>query len=147
RITPTRRLTMANTISAVTVTFGTALRRRSMGVEHPAGKRLATMVSGLEALDFIPQSTVLRLVGRPYLLLRYLAELVDVGLDHGHADWLKQRFGLGVVIDGLGLLADFLLRGARQFENQFLLIGCQPVPDIEIHHGIGRAVIVIGEGG
>ena len=51
------------------------------------------------------------------------------------------------LIHRLGLLANFFLRGARQFEHQFLLIGRQPVPDVEVHHGVGRAVIVIGEGG
>jgi hypothetical protein len=35
-MTPTRRLTIARMINAVTVTLGTAWRRRSMSIEIPA---------------------------------------------------------------------------------------------------------------
>jgi hypothetical protein len=38
----------------VTVTLGTALRRRSMRVEIPAAREGYCDASGLEALDFVP---------------------------------------------------------------------------------------------
>src|ERR1700709_1028646 len=100
---------------------------------------------GLETLDLVPQGAVLALVGRPYLLLRYLLELLDLGFHHDHAERLQLRLGLGEIIDRLGRLADFLLRGTRQIDDQLLLIGVEPVPDVEVHHSVGRAVIVIGE--
>src|SRR3954465_5967058 len=137
RITPTSRFTMARMISAVTVTFGTAERYRSMCVAS----------SGLETFDLVPQGAVLALVGRPYFLLRHLLELLDLGFHHGHAERLQLRLGLGEVVDRLGRLADFLLRRARQIHDQLLLIGAKPVPDLEIHHRIGRAVIMVGERG
>src|SRR3981189_1991046 len=100
RITPTRRLTMARMISAVTVNFGTAERIRRMR---------APLTSGLEAFDLVPQGAVLALVGRPDLLLRHLAEFVDLGFHHGHAERLQLRPGLGEIVDRLGRLADFFL--------------------------------------
>ncbi len=39
---------MANTISAVTATFGTALRRRSMCVENPAGNKAGMTAQALK---------------------------------------------------------------------------------------------------
>src|SRR3954468_17346833 len=135
RITPTSRLMIARMISAVTVTFGTAERYRSM--------RVADL--GLETFDLVPQGAVLALVGRPYLLLRHLLELLDLGFHHGHAERLQLRLGLGEIVDRLGRLADFFLRGARQVHDQLLLIGRKPVPDLEVHHRVGGPVIVIGE--
>src|SRR5436305_6920502 len=126
---------IARMISAVTVTFGTAERYRSM--------RVADL--GLETFDLVPQGAVLALVGRPYLLLRHLPELLDLGFHHGHAERLQLRLRLGEIIDRLGRLADFLLRGARQIHDQLLLIGRKAIPDLEVHHRVGRAVIVIGE--
>src|ERR1700761_5740606 len=105
---------MARTISAVTVTFGTALRRRSMRVEVPAGRCGG---SGLEAFDFVPQRAVLRLVSRPDLLLRDFTEFIDLGFDDGHAERLKQSLGCREVVDRLRRLADFFLSGARKIEN------------------------------
>src|ERR1700681_599928 len=134
-MTPTRRLTIARVISAVTVSFGTAERIRSMrngnsgndgeGTDRPAkGPAFNPSVkSDLEAFDFIPQGAVLGFVGRPYLLLRHFAEFLDIGFDHGHAERLKLLLGSREIVDRLGRLADFFLRGARKIHHQLLLIG------------------------
>src|ERR1700712_3787348 len=114
---------MARMISAVTVIFGTAERIRSMR---------ALLASGLEAFDLVPQGAVLGLVGRPYLLLGHLAEFVDLGFHHGHAERFKLRLGLGEIVDGFGSLADLLLRGAREIHHQLLMLGRQPVPTVAI---------------
>src|SRR5581483_9593158 len=140
-MTPSRRLMIASTISAVTANFGAVLRIRSMRFDW------SDAALSLETLDLVPQGAVLRLVSRPDFLLRYLTEFVGFGFDHGHSDRFEQCLGLREMIDRLGLLANLFLRGARQFEDELLLISRQTVPDIEIHHGIGRAVVMIGEGG
>src|SRR5207253_2370160 len=64
----------------------------------------------LEPLDLVPQRAVLALVGRPDLLLRDLAELVNLGLDDHHAERLELRLRLGEVVNRLGRLADLALR-------------------------------------
>src|SRR5216683_3443030 len=78
---------------------------------------------GLEAFDLVPQCAVLGLVGRPYLLLRYFAEFLDLGFHHGHAERLEFRLGFGEIVDRLGRLADLLLRGAREIHDQLLVLG------------------------
>src|ERR1700727_2968393 len=129
-MTPTRRLTTASTISAVTATFGTVLRIRSMRVKNSGGR---SGLLSLEAFDLVPQSAVLRLVGWPDLLLCHLAEFLDLGFDHGHAERLEQGLGLLEMIDRLGQLTNLFLRGARKIEHQFLLIRREPVPDLAVH--------------
>src|SRR3954467_1582351 len=104
---------MARMISAVTVNFGTAEKYRSMCVAN----------SGLEAFDLVPQGAVLALVGRPYLLLRHLPELLDLCFHHRHPERLQLRLGLGEIVDRFGRLADLLLRRARQIHDELLLIG------------------------
>src|SRR3974390_266001 len=101
-MTPTNRLTIARMISAVTANFGTAERGRSIRLEIPNRDELR---SGLEILDLVPQRAILALVGRPDLLLRHFAELVDFGFHHRHADGFEQGLGLREMIDRLGLLA------------------------------------------
>src|SRR5213595_294924 len=66
----------------------------------------------LGPVDLVPQCAVLALVGRPDLLLRHLAEFLDLGLDHHHAERLELRLCLGEVVDRLGRLADLDLRFA-----------------------------------
>src|SRR5690349_3447685 len=116
-------------ISAVTMNFGTAERRRSMAVSQgPEVERSAAMcarpreggaprskaknrlpasagVSGaqwrlsLESFDVVPQRAILALVGRPDLLLRDFSEFIDLGLDHRHAERLELRLCPGEVVD------------------------------------------------
>src|SRR5882757_7450108 len=107
---------MARMINAVTVTFGTAERYRSMrdGIPAVDGARRSKDLrdrscgsgpaadSGLETFDLVPQGAVLALVGRPYLLLRHLLELLDLGFHDRHAERLQLRLGLGEIIDRLG---------------------------------------------
>src|ERR1700693_5337690 len=143
---------MARMISAVTVIFGTAERIRSMRGGIPedgwGGKKRAGalapapwLASDLEAFDLVPQRAVLTLISWPDFRLRHLAEGVDVGFDHGHAERLQLGFGPGEIVDRLGRLANLLLGGARQIHHQLLVLGGEPVPDVEVHHRIGRAVI------
>src|ERR1700759_5815541 len=123
---------MARTISAVTVIFGTAERKRSIydGVlatmkrakERPETGSGPGLNSGLEGFDLVPQCAILGLVGRPDLGLRDFAEFLDLGFHHGHAERLQLRLGLGEIVDRLGRLADLLLRCARQLHDQFLLV-------------------------
>src|ERR1043165_4402386 len=75
---------IAKMISAVTANFGTAERKRTVRVIPAAG----TTSLNLEPLDLVPQRAVLALVGRPDLLLRHLAEFLDLRLDHRHAERL-----------------------------------------------------------
>src|SRR5665811_1003928 len=104
-------------ISAVTANFGTAESLRSMRDGIPVrsigrARRPKLFGSGpalnsdLEAFDLVPQGAVLALVGRPDFLLRDLAEFVDLGFHHGHAERPQLRFGLGEIVDRLGRLAD-----------------------------------------
>ena len=78
-------------------------------------------------------SPILLLVGRPDLLLRQLAEGLDVGLDHRHALGLEQLLGLGEVVDRLGELRGSCsaLRGRRR-ASASLRVG-EAVPDVEVH--------------
>src|SRR4051812_34116667 len=104
-------------ISAVTTNFGTAESDRGMGAGHVRreikGKskgpkrRLRPLKSerprlNLETLDLVPKRAVLALVGRPDLLLRDLAEFVDLGFDHDHAKRLEFRLCLDEIVDRLG---------------------------------------------
>src|SRR5260370_6490378 len=128
-----KRLTIARMSSAVTASFGTAGRIRSMrnGIPGTDGtgegaEVLASaprLTSGLEAFDLVPQCAVLGLVGRPYLLLRHFAEFFDLGFHHGHAERLQLRLSFGEIVDRLGRLADLLLRGAREVDDQLLVLG------------------------
>src|SRR2546423_6309515 len=105
-----------------------------MTVEACGGFRDDTQCSNLEPLDLVPQRAVLALVGRPDLLLRHLAEFLDLGLDHHHAERLELRLRLGEVVDRLGCLADLDLRLARNVEQHPLLFGRQPGPDFQVHY-------------
>src|SRR5690348_6138455 len=80
----------------------------------------------LEPLDLLPQCAVLLLVGRPDLLLRDLAEGLDVALDHGHALGLKLLLRGLEIVDRFGELAALVLRLARGVEHQLLVRRRQP---------------------
>src|SRR5258705_12167666 len=128
---------MARMISAVTVNFGTAERIRSMRDGIPATEGAGALAEDLEAedlasaplltldleaFDLVPQCAVLGLVGRPYLLLRHVAEFVDFGFHHNHAERLQLRFGLREIVDRLGGLADLLLCRTRQIHDELLVL-------------------------
>src|SRR6516164_6186955 len=112
-MTPTRRLTMANTISAVTAIFGIAARNRNMrrqslserGTRLERVERVEATPSApgvaltLKGRDFVPQCAELTLVGRPNFLLRDFAEQIDFCLNHGHALRLEQLLGALEVVD------------------------------------------------
>src|SRR5260370_16985038 len=102
-------------------------RRGGRGAEDLAAEDLASaplLTLDLEAFDLVPQCAVLGLVGRPYLLLRRVAEFVDFGFHDGHAERLQLRFGLRELVDRLGYLTDLLLPDTRETHDP-LLVPCR----------------------
>src|SRR5690348_13861823 len=65
--------------------------------------------SGLGLDDLAPELRELLLVARPDLLLRELAESIDIGGVHRHSLGLEQRLRLLQIVDALGLMADLFL--------------------------------------
>src|SRR6187397_2700270 len=84
--------------------------------------------------DLVPQIGILLLVGRPDLLLRELAEGIELRRVHDHALRLEQLLRLGEAVDALGRLAHALLRTARGFTDELLLLLGEAVPHVEVHH-------------
>src|SRR5260370_20436424 len=86
------------------------------------------MTSGLELHDLIPQAGILLPVGGPDLLLRHLAEGIDVGFDDNHALGFELPLGRGEVIDRFGQLAALALRLAAGVEHPLLMRIAEPFP-------------------
>src|SRR5215469_538955 len=137
---------MARKSSAAKITrIAPASARRQSVIASALGAALDTNDrSSFRADDLVPELGILLLVGGPDLVLRHLAEGVDIGGVDDHALGLEQLFCFLRIVDAFRRLANLYLRLAREIEQQCLLILRQAVPDAEIDDRHGGSVIVIG---
>src|SRR5689334_22311678 len=112
--------------STALATLVSARRRRSApgGASTPSA-----MASDRGVGDQIPHLGVLLVIGGPDPLCRDFAEGFDIGVVDHHALGLEQLLGLLQIVDALGVVADALLRLARDVEQQLLLRLGEAVPD------------------
>src|SRR5690242_19760476 len=112
---------MARARMAASTSLATLVSPRRRRSARGGASTLSAMASDRRVGDQIPHLGVLLMIGGPDALFRDFAEGVDIGVVDHHALGLEQLFGLLQIVDALGVVADALLRLARDIEQQLLL--------------------------